>query len=158
MTQYRSFAQFNSISLTGRIFNAEIVDGRNGEFLAVTLTTNLKDDDKGVTVTFNTSNGLLSLYKGGYLPNGRIVTVSGNLSEVSETYEKDGVTNLRQRPQMHLVQVVTHVGPMPADKAAKPSRKGVAVVRPSKARRFEPTPAVAAEIEADEMLAEAALA
>ena len=150
MTQYKTYAQFNTVSLTGRVFNAEVVDGKNGQFLSVTLITNLKDDDEGVTVTFNTSNGLLSLYNKGYLPNGRIVTVTGNLAEVSETYtDKEGTLKLRQRPQLHMVQVVSHVGPLPKEASPSAARKGATVVRPSDAKP--------AEQSAAELLADAAL-
>jgi hypothetical protein len=136
LANYKTYAQFNTVALTGRVFNAEVVKGKNGEFLAVTLITNLQDDDNGVTVTFNTSNGLMSLFNKGYLPNGRIVTVTGNLANVSETYtDKTGTLKLRQRPQLHLVQTVTHVGPMPSDKAPKADRKGQTVVRPSDAAK-----------------------
>ena len=146
MTTYKTYAQFNTVSFTGRVFNAELVNGKNGEFLAVTMITNLRDGDDGITVTFNNGNGLMSLFKKGYLPNGRILTVTGNMNDVSEVYDtKEGETKVRQRPQIHLVQAIAHVGPMPADKAPKASRKGKTVVRPSDANKV-------AEKTADELL------
>ena len=135
MTTYKTYAQFNSFSAQGRVFNAEVVNGANGAFLAVTVITNLKDGDDGVTVTFNTSNGLMSLYNQGYLPNGRIITVTGHVDGVSETYtNKEGVLTMRQRPQVHLTQAQAHVGPMPQGADAPKARKN-AVVRPSDAKR-----------------------
>tara|TARA_X000001388_G_scaffold74561_1_gene67802 strand:- start:2481 stop:2984 length:504 start_codon:yes stop_codon:yes gene_type:complete len=133
-TQYKTYGQFNAFSVTGRIFNAEIVSGVNGDFLAVTVITNLKDGDEGVTVTFNNSNGLIKLFNDGWLPNGRIVTVTGHIDSVRETYEtKTGELKLLQRPQIHLTQVNAQLGPMPADKAPQASNKGRTVVRPSQA-------------------------
>lgn len=140
MTTYKTYAQFNSVSLQGRVFNAEVVKTADSEFLAVTLITNLQDGDEGITVTFNTSNGLKSLFEKGYLPNGRIVTVTGHMQSMSETYtdKATGEIKLRQRPQLHLVQTTTHVGPMPADKAPVAARKGQTVVRPSGASKKSP--------------------
>ncbi len=135
-SNYKTYAAFNSVSVQARVFNAEIVTTATGKFLAVTLITNLKDGDDGITVTFNNSNGLMSLFEKGYLPNGRMVTVSGHVDSISETYtDKAGELKLRQRPQMHLVQAVAHVGPMPQDKAAPAARKGRTVVRPSDAAK-----------------------
>ena len=74
-----SYASFNTLTITGRVSHAELVDGKYGEFLAVTLLTELKDETPAVAVQFNNTNGLLSLYKGGYLNNGRSVTVTGPL-------------------------------------------------------------------------------
>ena len=135
-SNYKTYAQFNSVSLQARVYNAEIVKTATGEFLAVTLITNLKDGDEGITVTFNNSNGLMSLFTKGYLPNGRMVTVTGHVDSISETYtDKAGELKLRMRPQMHLVQAVAHVGPMPQDKAPQAARKGRTVVRPSDAAK-----------------------
>jgi len=118
------------------VYNAEIVETATGKFLAVTLITNLKDGDDGITVTFNNSNGLMSLFEKGYLPNGRMMTVTGHVDSLSETYtDKAGELKLRMRPQMHLVQAVAHVGPMPKDNAPQAARKGRTVVRPSDAAK-----------------------
>ena len=54
----------------------------------------------GVTVTFNNSNGLLSLAKKGHLTKGRMVHITGHISGVTEVYEKDGVTQLLKRPRL----------------------------------------------------------
>ena len=151
MTTYKTYSAFNSVSVQGRIFNAEVVSTPTSEFLAVTVITNLKDGDEGVTVTFNTTGGLKTLFEGGYLPNGRMITVTGHINEISETYTtKEGELKLRQRPQLHLVQVNTHVGPMPADKTAGVSRKGQTVLRPSDATKVSKVTAVEVD---DEVLA-----
>ncbi len=144
-TQVKSYANFNSVTFQGRISNVDIVDGQYGEFIAVTVLSNMADgDDKAVSIVFNNSNGLLGLHKKGFLPVGRQVTLTGHISGVSETYEKDGELQLRKRPQISLteVQIPTGgLGPMPADKEAAPTNTVKRV-----ARRFEPkvdaTPAV----------------
>ena len=95
-----SYASFNTLTITGRVSHAELVDGKYGEFLAVTLLTELKDETPAVAVQFNNTNGLLSLYKGGYLNNGRSVTVTGHLESFTELYfdKKTGKTRRLQRP------------------------------------------------------------
>ena len=60
------------------------------------------DDSEGVTITFNNSNGLLSLAKKGHLTKGRMVHVTGHISGVTEVYEKDGMTQLLKRPRLSL--------------------------------------------------------
>ena len=136
-TQFKSYANFNTVTFQGRIFNVDIVDGQYGEFIAVTVLSNIADgDDKAVSIVFNNSNGLLGLHKKGFLPVGRQVTLTGHISSVSETYEKAGELQLRKRPQISLteVQIPTGgLGPMPADKEAAPANTVKRV-----ARRFEP--------------------
>ena len=99
-----SYASFNTLTITGRVSHAELVDGKYGEFLAVTLLTELKDETPAVAVQFNNTNGLLSLYKGGYLNNGRSVTVTGHLESFTELYfdKKTGKTRRLQRPRLQL--------------------------------------------------------
>nr|BDD47430.1 hypothetical protein 8 [Pelagibacteraceae bacterium] len=137
-TQLRSFAQFNSFTVAGRINHAEVVDSKNGKFLAVTVITNCLNDDEGMTVTFNNSNGLLALFEKGFLPTGRMVTVTGHIAYVRETYtdKATGEVRMLKRPNIHLVdaQVPTGgLGAMPADKSEKTVRRVGAVVRPAQA-------------------------
>ena len=140
-TQLRSFAQFNSFTVQGRINHAELVDSKNGQFLAVTVITNCLNDDEGMTITFNNSNGLMALFEKGYLPTGRVVTVTGHIAYVRETYtNKDGEIQMLKRPSIHLVDAsipTGGLGPMPADKSEKTVRK-VGVVRPSGAQTAAP--------------------
>jgi hypothetical protein len=119
MTEYRNYAQMNTFTVTGRVLNAEIVDGKYGEFLAVTVITNGKTDGQEFCIKFNDSSSLLGLQKSGWLPSGRVVTLVGHIVSLSETYEKDGQTNLRKRPEMELTNVVIPdggLGPMPKEK------------------------------------------
>ena len=136
---YRDFANFNSFTVAGRILNSELAKGKNGEFLAVTVITHGLNDDEGMTVTFNDSQGLLSLFKDGWLPAGRMVTLTGHIAYVSETYTdaKTSEVKLLKRPRIHLVDAAIPtggLGPMP--KASAPQRRvGATVVRPSDATK-----------------------
>ena len=102
MSEIKSYRNFNTSTYQGRIFDATVTEGKYGEFVAITVITNLADDDSGITITFNNSNGLLALAKQGYLTRGRMVHVTGTITGVSEVYEKDGQVQLRKRPQITL--------------------------------------------------------
>ena len=127
----KTYANFNSATFQGRIFDATVANGQYGEFVAITVITNLSDDTDGVTVTFNNSNGLLALAKKGHLTKGRMVHVTGHISGVTEVYEKDGVTQLLKRPRLMLdsntAQLV--LGAMPAADAPKRAAQGTVVVK-----------------------------
>jgi hypothetical protein len=107
-----SYAQFNTLTITGRLSHAELVDGQYGEFLAVTLLTELVDEAAAVAVQFNTTNGLMSLYKKGWLNNGRRVTVTGHLESFTELYldKKTGKRRMLQRPRLQLSKAVVFDG------------------------------------------------
>ena len=107
MSDYnKTYAQFNTMTITGRVSHTELVESKTGEFLAVTLLSDLKDDGEAVAVTFNTSNGLMSLSKKGFLNNGRMVTVTGHPDSFSELYfdAKMGKTRRLKRAKFHLLQ------------------------------------------------------
>ena len=116
----KTYAQFNTVSITGRVYNAEVVNYNGSEFLSVTLITTLQDDGQEITVKFTNSNGLKSLFQKGYLPTGRLMTVTGHIVDVSSTYtNKAGEIITLKRPQMKLNNVVVAdgaLGPIPADK------------------------------------------
>ena len=152
----KTYANFNSISFQGVVLNVDVVNGQYGEFAAITIITNLSDDpagkDTGITVTFNSSNGLLKLHKAGWLPAGRQVTVTGTLAGVSETYEKDSELVVRKRPQISLKSetVQLHTGAMPKDKQAPASTSGKRVIRRFEAKVdpvVDKTPAITEEKE-----------
>ena len=135
-TPQKSYSQFNALSVSGRIFNAEIPEGQ--DFLAVTVISTLQNDGQEVTFTFNSSNGLKSLYEKGWLPTGRSVTVTGHIAKVSETYfdKKSGQTLMRKRPEIHLVGVQIldgGLGPMPEGKTPAVNTAGTVVGAPVKA-------------------------
>ena len=101
-----TYASFNALTITGRLSFAEVVTNNGNEWLAVTLLTELKDDGKTVKVTFNTTNGLMSLFKKGYLPTGRLITVTGHLDSFRQIYfdKKLGKAKELKRPELHLTK------------------------------------------------------
>ena len=148
MTQTKTYANFNTATFQGRVFDATVTKGQYGEFVAITIITNLSDDTDGVTVTFNNSNGLLALAKKGHLTKGRMVHVTGHISGVTEVYEKDGVTQLLKRPRLLLdsntAQLV--LGAIPNADAPKRAAQGTVVV---KRVSEDATPTVTAEEKAE---------
>ena len=141
----KTYANFNSCTFQGRVFDATVANGQYGEFVAITVITNLSDDTEGVTVTFNNSNGLLALAKKGHLTKGRMVHVTGHISGVTEVYEKDGVTQLLKRPRLTLdsntAQLV--LGAMPKQDAPQRAVAGTVVVKRVSA---DATPTVTQEV------------
>ena len=139
-----AYAAFNSVTIQGRVFHAERRTGTNGDFVAVTLISTLINDGQELLVVFNDSNGILGMFDKGKMPNGRIITVTGHIQGVRETYtDKDGVVNLLQRAELRLKQAAIldgGYGMMPKDADSAVSRKGVTVVRPSDAKKEEAAP------------------
>ena len=141
--QLKSYANFNSFTIAGRVFAADIVQNNAGEFLAVTLISNLSDGDDGVTVTFNNSNGIMGLFKKGFLPVGRMVTIIGHINGTSSTYVKDGQVYDRKRPNIHMTGVAIlegGLGPMPKDKQPEAAARRV----PGRKPAVDQTPDLAA--------------
>ena len=144
MTTTKTYANFNACTFQGRIFDVTIASGQYGEFAAITVITNLADDSEGVTITFNNSNGLLTLAKKGYLTKGRMVHVTGHISGVSEVYEKDGVTQLLKRPRLKLDPNTAQMVLGAAAKSDAPERGTVVAKRVSEPAQ-DLTPSVATE-------------
>ena len=121
-TQTR-YAQFNALTVTGRIFNAEVVPNNGQPFLSVSIISTASKDGADLVYTFNNSNGLLSLHEKGWFNQGRQVTITGHIHNVSEVYTaKSGEVRMRKRPEIHMTGVTVldgGLGPMPdADKRA----------------------------------------
>jgi len=133
----KTYAAFNALTIQGRIANVDLASSNGTEFIAVTVISNLMNDDEGVTVKFTNSNGLKALFEKGFLPVGRLVTVTGHIKSIAETYtNKDGEVVMLKRPQISLVdaQIPTGgLGPLSAEDA--PRRRVGAVVKPSAANK-----------------------
>ena len=136
LTQLASYSNFNTATFEGRVFDASIANGPYGEFLGVTIITSLVDGtetvaDEGITITFNDSSQLLNLHKKGWFSKGRRVHVTGAISKVSEVYEKDGVVQLRKRPQLSLDSSTAQLtlGAIPKQDAPKRAAAGTVVVK-----------------------------
>lgn len=141
MTDYKTYAAFNTFTVNGRISNIDLVNGRNGEFIAVTVITNFMNDDEGANIKFLNSNGLLALYNNGKLPVGRMITLTGHIKSIAETYtNSQGEVVMLKRPTIEMldVQVLTGgLGAMPKDKVENAVRKTGVVVRPADAQPAE---------------------
>ena len=138
MSDYKNYASFNSFAIDAVISNISEVDGKNGKYIAVSLISNLMNEDEGVTIEFTNSDGLMALYQKGFLPKGRRVTCTGHIKSVAETYvSKEGEVIMLKRPKITLVdaQIPTGgLGPMPADKSANAVRRTGVVVKPTQAK------------------------
>ena len=133
-TEVKSYASFNTVSVQARVYNTAIAEGKYGEFAAITLIANLADDDEGITITFNNSNGIKSLVEKGLLPVGRQVTVTGAMAGISETYTNDdGEVQLLKRPKLALDgrTVQLHLGALPKSQTAQRASAGTVVKMPS---------------------------
>ena len=103
--------------------------------LAVTMVTTLtKGDERGVNITFVNQSNLLALFTAGHLPKGRVITVTGHIEGVSETYEdKQGDLVIRKRPQIELgysAQILDGgLGALPKDEQQAKASAGTKVVR-----------------------------
>ena len=133
MAEYTNYAQFNSITVTGRISNSEIVVKDGSEFLSVTVVSTLVKDGKAVNFTFTNSNGLMKLFLKDGLPQGREITFTGHIKDVTEVYfdKKLGQTKLLTRPRIQLDNVVIPdggLGRMPKDKQRATVATGGSVV------------------------------
>ena len=136
MTELRSYAQFNSLTITGRLSHAEVREHNGSEFLSVTLISDLMTDGKAVAVQFTNSNGMMAMFRDGKLQNGRLMTVTGHLAEFSETYfdKKSGKRQMLQRPRLTLKQAQIFSGGYgPGKKTEVAEAEGVGPVMEYKA-------------------------
>ena len=110
MTESKSYASFNALTIQGRVSHAEMVDGKYGKFLAVTLLSELQNDAPAVAVQFNQTSGLLFAIfnKDSEALQGRMVTITGHLESFTELYfdKKAGKTKRLQRPRLQLSKAV----------------------------------------------------
>ena len=106
MSDYKTYASFNVLTIAGRLSHAEVVEYNGNSWLSVTLLTELVDEGKTISVTFNNTNGLMSLFTKGHLQNGRRMTVTGHLASFTELYfdKAAGKTKVLKRPVLHLVK------------------------------------------------------
>ncbi len=101
------------------------------------MISTLVTDGAEATITFTTTNGLMSLFEKGFLPKGRQLTVTGHIADLSEVYtDDDGNVRMLKRPQIKLTGAAVLDGGLgPSPKSDKPSldRNTTVVVRPSDA-------------------------
>jgi hypothetical protein len=111
------YAQFNTLTVTGRIFHAEIAYKDGSEFVAVSVISTASNDGADIEYKFNNSNGLMNLFKKGYFCEGRQVTITGHIKDVSAYWITNaGEIRPLKRPAIQLsgVNVLDGgLGPMP---------------------------------------------
>ena len=111
------WADANSLTFTGRIFHAELVEGKYGDFVSVDVISRpvQDDDDSSVILHFNSSN-LVPFFKAGGVPTGRVVTVTGGMTGIESSYKKTGEVLPLKRQRIRLGETILAWGPKPAAK------------------------------------------
>ncbi len=138
---YTNYAQFNTVTVTGRIFHSEVPKGR--DFLSVSVISTLTKDGQEVEFTFTNNNGLKALFEKGFLNKGRVVTITGHIATCGETYTKGGETLLKRRPEIHMTGVQILDGGLGADPSKKTKAANTAGTRVvSYKPTVDPTPQV----------------
>ena len=103
---YTNYAQFNALTVTGRISNLKVLKGQYGESLVVTMITTLETDKQELNIVFSTKGALMTMFKNGNLDTGRTLTVTGHIKSVEEIWIDDnGQAAQLVRPRMSLKQV-----------------------------------------------------
>ena len=113
------WADANTMTFTGRVFNAELVAGRYGEFVSLDVITRpVQDDDSSQVVIHLNSSQLVAFYKAGGIPSGRVVTVTGNMTglETSYTNKETGEIIPLKRARIRLGDSFCQWGPKPTQK------------------------------------------
>ncbi len=127
MSDYTNYAQFNVMTITGRVAALKLLNGQYGESLAVTMISTMETDKEEVNITFTNKNGLMTMYKNGNLTVGRQLTVTGHMTKVEQLYtDKEGVMRPLKRARIALKQVQVldgGLGPAPK-KEVMPSTVG----------------------------------
>jgi hypothetical protein len=116
--KYAIFRDFNTSTFEARVMHTELKAGDNGEYVAVTCVTNLKDGADGVALRFTASAGILKLAKAGHLMAGRRVHLVATISGFESAYTNaDGLVVPLARPRLQLQQVQLTLGAKPKAKA-----------------------------------------
>jgi hypothetical protein len=113
------WADANTVTFSGRVYNAELVNGRYGEFVSLSIITRpVQDDDSSQLVVVMNSSQLVNYFKAGGIPTGRVVTVTGNMSgiETSYTNKSTGEIVPLQRARVRLAEAFCQWGAKPAKK------------------------------------------
>ena len=127
MSNYTNYANFNALTVTGRVMDLKVLKGQYGESLVVTMITTLETDGEETNVVFTNKNGLMTMFKNGNLEVGRQLTVIGHISKIEQVYtDKGGAVRMLKRPRVSLKQAQVldgGLGPAPK-KEATPSTTG----------------------------------
>lgn len=100
------------MTISGRVAACEVKEGQYGEYLSVTLYTELVNDGETIAVQFTNRNGLLSLAKAGHLEKGRRMTVTGHMTKFEVIYfdKAQGKYLPLKKPRITLGEAVVFSG------------------------------------------------
>ena len=105
------YANHNVLTVTGRIFNAEVVTKTDSPFLSVSVISTASKDGEDLVYTFTDNQGLLKLNESGYFNKGREVTITGHIVGIRTAYKTaQGQVKLLKRPEVRLVGVAVFDG------------------------------------------------
>ena len=112
MSDYKTYASFNSMTIAGRVASVEIKEGQYGEYASITLYTELVDDGETIAVQFTNKDGLLTMVKNGTLAKGRRLTVTGHMTKFEVIYfdKATGKYLPLRKPRLTLKQAVVFDG------------------------------------------------
>ena len=114
----KQYRDFNNTSFEARIANVEVVERDGDVWASVTAITNLDEDNPGVALVFNSTNGILALARAGHLMTGRRVHVAGVIKGVESHYTtKDGLVVPLKRARIRLVNASVQLGAKPRSEA-----------------------------------------
>ena len=137
MSDFKVYAQHNTLTVTGRVVSCKIVNGKNGEFLALALLHNAEDGDNGIEYRVTLNGGLLSFVKKGYDLNKRMLTVTGHMTTPEAYYtDAEGAIQLLQRPRVRMTDCVVMtggLGPSPKKMDVKAPVRADVVIKPAPA-------------------------
>ena len=143
------YAQQNSLSVEGRISFVELVpaeESKSGkEYLDITIKSNTDHTGRFIVVrSFIDSERVIQDFKGGWLPQGRVLTVSGHINDISVFFtDENDVQQTRKNPIIILKGASIPIGGMGMfpkgfldnKKEAEPVAKPTKVAKASKATK-----------------------
>ena len=97
------FAQFNTMTITGRVYHSEDYTYQGKELTKIVLATELKNDGESYRVEFTTDDNQMAEY----FSKGRYVTITGHLNGIEEIFfdKKVGKTRRHAMPLLKLSKV-----------------------------------------------------
>ena len=103
MSDIKTYAQFNTLTIVGRVYHTEGYTYQGKELTKIILATELKNDGESYRVEFTTDDSTMA----SYFSKGRYVTVTGHLNGIEEIFfdKKAGGTRRHQMPLLKLSKV-----------------------------------------------------
>jgi len=103
MTTTKTYAQFNTLTIVGRVYHKEDYTYQGKELTKLVLATELKNDGESYRVEFTIDDRQMAEY----FSKGRYVTVTGHLNGIEEIFfdKKVGGTRRHTMPLLKLTKV-----------------------------------------------------